>query len=106
MSIYLIANIQVRATRMSDFKAAMARIKAITGEAGWKLAAAYALRTGRLNMVIDIWELRDFDHMDAGMQALATHAEFPRIQAILQETVVEETLSFADALDYPDAGPI
>lgn len=101
MSVFLIANIKVKASGLAAFKATMARVQAIAEGAGWRLAAAYALRTGKLNTVIDVWELNDFNHMNVGMAALAQHPDFPEIQAVLQETIVEETLSLADKLTYP-----
>ena len=101
MSVFLIATIQVKASGFSAFKAVMARVQAIAEGAGWKLNAAYATRVGKLNTVIDVWELNDFNHMNAGMAALAQHPDFPEIQAVLHETIVEETLSLADKLTYP-----
>jgi hypothetical protein len=69
--------------------------------AGWKLASAYVTRVGQLNTVIDVWELKDFNHMNRGMQALARHPRFPAIQAVLQEVIAKETLTLADKLTYP-----
>ena len=101
MSVYLIANIQVRAASFSKFTAVMSKIVAIAETAGWKLASAYVTRVGQLNTVIDVWELDDFNHMNAGMGAIAAHPDFPAIQAVLQEAIIQETLSFADKLTYP-----
>jgi hypothetical protein len=101
MSVYLIANIQVRPASFAKFTAVMSKIVAIAEAAGWKLASAYVTRVGQLSTVIDVWELDDFNHMNLGMQALATHPDFPSIQAVLQDAVIQETLSFADKLVYP-----
>jgi hypothetical protein len=31
---------------------------------GWKLSNAFIARTGKLNTVIDLWEMDDFAHFD------------------------------------------
>ena len=103
MSVYLIATIQVRAASFTKFAGVMGKIAAIAETAGWKLANAYLMRVGQLNTVIDIWELNDFNHMNVGMQAIAAHPDFPDIQAVLHDAVIQETLSFADKLTYPAA---
>jgi hypothetical protein len=101
MSVYLIANIEVRAAGFSRFVEVMSEVVAIAKTAGWKLESAYATRVGQLNTVIDVWELEDFNHMNRGMQALAQHPRFPAIQAVLHDVIVKETLSLADKLTYP-----
>jgi hypothetical protein len=101
MSVFLIATIEVKASGFAAFANALGEIVPIVEGAGWKLASAYVLRTGKLSTVIDVWELSDFNHMNIGMGAIAQSPKFPEIQAVLQETIISETLSFADKLVYP-----
>ncbi len=68
--------------------------------AGWRLAGAFVQRTGRLNTVIDLWELEDFNHYDRGIRALTGHVDFAGIAATLAETVRNETIVFADRAPY------
>jgi hypothetical protein len=101
MSVYLIATIEVKAGAMDRFKAALGEIIPIVGGAGWKLVNAYALRTGQLGTVIDIWEMPDFNHLNLGMAAIAQSPRIADIQAALQDSIIKETISFADKLVYP-----
>ena len=100
MSVYLLANIEVKAGQFERFKAVMAETQACVVAAGWKLTGAFMHRTGQLSTVVDIWELDDFNHMNTGMAAVAQHPEFARISATLAEVVVKETLTLADRIKY------
>lgn len=101
MSVYLIATIETRPGGLDDLKSAIAQIIPIVEGEGWKLASAYALRTGQLGTIIDIWELPDFNSMNVGMAAIARSPNFSSIQKTLQDTIAKETLVLADALEYP-----
>ena len=101
MSAYLIATIEVRPEGFARFCNTMGEIVGIVGAMGWKLVSAYQLRTGQLNTVIDVWQLDDFNHLDVGMGAIASHPRFAEIRAVLQETIAKETLTLANRLEYP-----
>ena len=100
MSVYLFANIEVKAGQFERFKAVMAEVETCVIAAGWKLNGAFMYRTGQLSTVIDIWELDDFNHMNSGMAAVAGHPEFARISATLAEVVIKESLTLADRISY------
>jgi len=104
MSVFMIAQIEVRSGAMAKFTAAVGEIIPIVEAAGWKLVAAYAFRTGKLGTVIDVWEMADHNQLNAGFAAIAASPRAPEIQAALQDAVIQETLSFADALIYPGQG--
>jgi hypothetical protein len=101
LSVYLIANLEVKAGGMEAFTAAVAEMVPILEGVGWKLAGAFVTRVGQLNTVLDIWQLDDFNHMNVGWGAVARSPRFPQISAALAETVAKETLSFADRLELP-----
>ena len=101
MSVYLIATIETRPGGLEGVKTAIAEMIPILESQGWKLASAYALRTGQLGTIIDVWELPDFNSMNTGMAAVAQSPNFPAIQRLLQESIAKETLVLADALEYP-----
>jgi hypothetical protein len=104
MSVYLIATIEVKGSGFAAFSGAIGEMIPILESVGWRLASAYSLRTGQLGTVIDIWELDDFNHMNVGMAAIAQSPRFPQIQAVLQDTILKETLCLADKLTYPKPG--
>lgn len=103
MSIYLFATIEVTAGRFAEFTAVMGKLKSLTEEAGWKLHGAFVQKTGQLNTVIDIWELRDYSHIQSGFASIAAHPGFADISATLQSVIARETLTIADSLVYPSA---
>lgn len=101
MSIYLQATLEIEGTGMARFTEVMGEAIPILEGVGWKLNAAYLHCTGRLNTVIDHWELDDLNHFERGMQALTGHPRFPAIHQVLGETVRNETLVFLQKFDYP-----
>ena len=100
MSVFLHVTLEVKAAGMGRFLAAMAEATPILEGHGWKLAGAFVQRTGRLNTVIDLWELEDFGHFDRALQAFIGHPRFPEIKAVLDDTVNSETIVFADKAPY------
>lgn len=100
MSTFLHVTLEVRAAGMSKFMAAMGEAVPILEGHGWRLAGAFVQRTGRLNTVIDLWELEDFGHFDRALQAFIADPRFPPIKAVLDETVLSETIVFADRAPY------
>jgi hypothetical protein len=100
MSIHLHVTLEVHAAGMAKFCALMEELVPIAESVGWKLKGAFVQRTGRLNNVIDLWELDDFNHFDRGIQAIAQHADSARLLSTLAETVASETIVFADKAPY------
>jgi hypothetical protein len=103
VSVNLHVTLAVRAAGLGAFCAVMAEAVTILEAEGWRLAGAYVQRTGRLNTVIDLWELDDMNHFDRGLQAFAAHPRFAAIKAVLDETVECETIVFARPAPYAHA---
>jgi hypothetical protein len=101
MSVYLHVTLEIHAAGLGRFLAAMEETAVpILEREGWKLAGAFVQRTGRLGNVIDLWELDDFEHFDRGIQAFSARPEFPAFKKVLEETVISETIVFANAASY------
>src|SRR3954463_15694043 len=100
MSVYLHVTLEVHAAGMRKFVQTMEEAVPILEHAGWKLSGAFVQRTGRLNNIIDLWELDDFNHFDRGIATLVAHPQFASIGAALAETVQSETIVFADKAAY------
>ncbi|MBS0408587.1 MAG: NIPSNAP family protein [Proteobacteria bacterium] len=100
MSTFAHVTLEVRAAGMAKFMAAMGEATPILEGHGWRLAGAFVQRTGRLNTVIDLWELEDFGHFDRALKAFIADPRFPAIKAVLDETVLSETIVFADRAPY------
>jgi len=100
MSVHLHVTLEVHAAGMDLFVATMEEAVPILEDTGWKLRGAFTQRTGRLNTVIDLWELDDFNHFDRGIKALVGHPRFQSISKALAESVKSETIVFADRAPY------
>ena len=100
MSVYLQATIEVRMPKMGCFFAAMEKIVAIMKEAGWTLRGAYLHQTGRINTVVNIWELPDANALAGGFRTLLGHSGFSDVDKLLEDTVVSETLVLLNAAPY------
>jgi len=100
MSVFLHVTLEVEAAGMARFLTAMGEITPILEGEGWRLAGAFVQRSGRLNTVIDLWELRDLNHYDEALKSLTSHARFPEFAQVLAQTVRNETVVFADKAPY------
>ena len=101
MSVYVHVTLEIHAAGLRRFLDAMGTtaVPFLEGQ-GWRLAGAFVQRTGRLGNVIDLWELDDFQHYDRALQAFMTDERFPAFQKLLAETVISETVVFADKASY------
>jgi len=100
MSVFVHVTLEVKAAGMARFVEVMGETVPMLEGWGWKLVGAYLQRTGKLNTVIDLWELKDLNELDAVLKKFVAHPRFPAIKAVLDETVESETIVFANALNY------
>lgn len=100
MSIFLQATLEIDGAGYERFVKTMAEWVPIIEAGGWRLNAAYMHRTGRLNTVIDIWELEDMNHLDRGIATLMSHPRFGEFKKVLDETVRSETLTLLQKFSY------
>ncbi len=100
MAVFLHVTLEVKSAGMTRFVEAMGEAVPILQSHDWVLVGAFVQRTGRLNTVIDLWQLEDFGHFDRGLKALIADPRFAPIKAVLDETVDSETIVFANALSY------
>lgn len=100
MAIYLQSTLTCHGAGLAEFLETMGKIKPIVEEAGWRLDRAFIQRTGRLNVVIDIWALDDFNHFDVGIGALTAHPEFPDFKDVLDRCLVSEEIVYLTKAAY------
>jgi hypothetical protein len=101
MSVYLHVTLEIHAAGLGRFLEAMETTATpFLERQGWRLAGAFVQRTGRLGNVIDLWELDDFQHYDRALQAFMADDSFPAFRDLLAETVISETVVFADKASY------
>lgn len=63
---------------------------------GWKMCGCFVQRTGRLNTIVDIWELEDYAHFERAYACFRGHPEFPEFRKLLDTYVETETLVFME----------
>jgi hypothetical protein len=101
MSLNMQSTLEVEANGLARFIALMGEMVPILEGVGWKLEGAFMQTSGRLNTVVDLWRLDDYNHYGRGLEVLMAHPEFPRFSQVLGEVVRNETVVFLQALDYP-----
>ncbi|MEM1104225.1 MAG: NIPSNAP family protein [Pseudomonadota bacterium] len=102
MAVFLQSTLTCKGSEFAAFLEVMAEIKPIVEAAGWRLDRAFVHRTGRLNVVVDIWELDDFNAYDVGIQALVGHPRFEAIKTILGESLISEEIVYLEKAPYAD----
>jgi hypothetical protein len=66
----------------------------VVGKHGWKLLGSYASVVGRLNTVVDLWELPN----EAAIQAALSDSEMAKYASRIGEIVEDETLTLLNKL--------
>lgn len=101
MSVFLHVTLEIHANGLGRFLEGMQKTAVpLLEREGWRLAGAFVQRTGRLGNIIDLWELDDFQHYDRALKSLGAHPDFPAFKAMLDETVISETIVFCDKASY------
>jgi hypothetical protein len=101
MSVYLHVTLEVHAAGLARFMEGMGSVATpFLERQGWRLAGAFVQRSGRLGNVIDLWELDDYQHYDRALKAFAADSSFPAFREMLSETVISETVVFAEKAPY------
>ena len=101
MSVFLHVTLEIHAAGLSKFMAAMGDTAVpFLERQGWRLRGAFVQRSGRLGNVIDLWELDDFQHYDRALKAFYDEPGFGDFKRVLEETVISETVVFADRAPY------
>jgi quinol monooxygenase YgiN len=92
--VYLQASIKLYPGKLQDFIALLNKLTPVVGKHGWKLLGSYATAVGRLNTVVDLWELPDA----AALQAALSDPEMAKAAPQISEIVEDETLTMLTKL--------
>jgi hypothetical protein len=87
--VYLQASIKLRAGKLQDFISLLNTLTPVLGKHGWKLVGSYASMVGRLNTVVDLWELPSPN----AVQAALSDPEMAKYGPQISEIVEDETLT-------------
>ncbi len=91
---------KIRPGQMSRFNEVMAEMVPEMEARGWKLVGAWSNLIGRLDTVVDLWQVEDANAVRTTLMATAGHPDFPRWYATLSDVVLEETLQLMLPLPY------
>jgi hypothetical protein len=92
--VYLQASIKLYPGKLQDFTALLNSLLPVVGKHGWKLVGSYATIAGRLNTVLDVWELPDPN----ALQAALSDPEMQKVAPRISEIVEDETLTIMTKL--------
>ena len=92
--VYLQASLKLRAGTLPQFISLLNTLTPVLGKHGWKLLGSYASVVGRLNTVVDFWELPDASALQAGM----SDPEMAKFAPQISEIVEDETLALMTKL--------
>ncbi|WP_439534413.1 NIPSNAP family protein [Polymorphobacter sp.] len=73
------------------------RIFPIMESGTWRLVGCFVQRTGRLNTIVDLWEMDSLADFDTTYAIFRGHPDYPEIRVLLDTYVETETLVFMDA---------
>lgn len=67
------------------------------GQGSWRMMGCFVQRTGRLNTIVDLWQMDDYADFSATYDVFRGHADYPEIRVLLDRYVETETLVFMEA---------
>jgi hypothetical protein len=92
--VYLQASIKLRAGKLQDFVSLLNSLTPALGKHGWKLLGSYATVVGRVNTVVDMWELPN----EGAIQAALTDSELAKHASRIGEIIEDEVLTLMNKL--------
>ena len=98
--VYLHVTLKIHAEKRQMFYDVMAEAVPIIESLGWKFIGAWVDGVGRLNTVVDLWELEDANMYFDVMREFSKHADYPSINARMNESIEEEVVHMMTKVPY------
>jgi len=92
--VYLQASIKLHPGKQQDFVNLLNTLMPLVNKHGWKLMGSYAAIVGRLNTVVDMWEVPNPN----AVEALLADPQFAKYALMIHEIVEDETLTILTKL--------
>ncbi len=92
--VYMTASVKLYAGKLEDFISLLNDIQPMLAKHGWKLMGSYATIVGRLNSVVDFWQLPEPNAVEKAL----LDPEFQKFVPRIKEIVEDETLSILTKL--------
>ena len=96
---FVFAHIQLRPGKVERFTELIENLAPIVANAaGWKLQGSYFNAIGRLNSVVDVWEVPDANAVTAALEKLGQDPEFQKWAPVIEECIEQETIQLMNKL--------
>jgi len=92
--VYMTASVKLHHGKLQDFISLLSDIQPMLAKHGWKLMGSYATIVGRLNSVVDFWQLPEPNAVEKAL----LDPEFQKFVPRIKEIVEDETLSLLTKL--------
>lgn len=92
--VYLQASIKLHPGKLQDFVSLLNTLMPTLNKHGWKLVGSYSAMVGRLNTVVDLWELPNPN----AVEAMLSDPQFQKFAPTIHEIVEDETLTLLTKL--------
>jgi NIPSNAP len=86
--VYLQASIKLHPGKLPDFINLINKLTPVVGKHGWRLVGSYASVVGRLNTVVDFWELPNPNAVEAALGDPELQKHGPLISEIVEDEVL------------------
>ena len=86
--VYMTASIKLYPGKLPDFIALLNKLTPVTAKHGMKLVGSYASIVGRLNTVVDLWELPEPNTVEKVLSDPELQKYGPQIAEIIEDEVL------------------
>ena len=83
--VYLQASIKLRPGKQADFVSMLNKLAPVVAKRGMRLLGSYRNLVGRMNTVIDFWELPDANALQAALSDPEIQNLAPQISDIIED---------------------
>jgi hypothetical protein len=83
--VYLQASIRLRPGKLQDFISLLNNLAPVLAKRGMKLMGSYVSVVGRINTVVDFWELPDANALQAALLEPELQKYLPQIHEIIED---------------------
>ena len=96
---YLFAHIKLRAGKVQKFTEMLGALAPLVEKHGdWKLQGSYYNVIGRLDSVVDVWEIPDANSIQTTLESASQDPEFQKWVPVIQECIEDETFQVMSKL--------
>lgn len=100
--VYMHVTLKIRYGKLDQFNEALGQLVPMLEGYGWKLVGAWQTTIGRLNTVVDLWQVPDANAVPSVLALAAENPEFTKYMPIINDAVEEEVLQIMVPTPYSD----